>query len=69
MKSFLLLICLCILNACGVKAPPLAPNRPPEVKAPNLDCSVYDPTCDKKDPKYDPAKDPAKQAKTPADTE
>jgi hypothetical protein len=42
------------LAACGVKAPPIAPQRPPEPPTFELDCSPRDPKCDKQDPNYVP---------------
>jgi len=51
-----LLLCLTLisLTACGVKAPPIAPQRPPEPAKLELDCSPKDPDCDKQDPNYRP---------------
>lgn len=51
---FLLLALVLIVSACGVKAPPIAPQREAESTPPNLDCSPSDPMCDKKDPNYRP---------------
>lgn len=46
----LLLVLLC---GCGVKLPPVAPERTPDPPArPNLDCSPKDPECDRTDPNY-----------------
>ena len=36
----------------------MAPSR--AIPPPDLDCSVYDPDCEVRDPKYDPACDPAR---------
>jgi hypothetical protein len=41
-----------LLCGCGVKLPPIAPDRKPEHAAPKLDCSPQDPNCDKTDPNY-----------------
>jgi hypothetical protein len=41
------------MQACGVKAPPIAPEQPSApAPAPRLDCSPQDETCDKTDPGY-----------------
>jgi hypothetical protein len=41
------------LQGCGVKLPPVAPQRAPEPPKPkNLDCSPKDPNCDREDPNY-----------------
>ncbi len=46
---------LLLSTACGVKAPPVAPeHRRGTVLPPKQQCSVYDPTCDKEDPNYVP---------------
>ncbi len=49
---------LCLfLTACGVKLPPVAPERPPPPPPPQkLHCSPYEPDCDAKDPNYRPRK-------------
>lgn len=53
-----LLACLAVaflLSGCGVKLPPIAPERPlPPPPPPKLDCSPQDPTCDRTDPNYRP---------------
>ena len=51
------LVAFLFLNSCGVKQAPISPERPPEAQ--DFDCSIYDPECPVKDPKYDPACDPA----------
>ncbi len=53
MRVFAFLI-LCVLAGCGVKAPPIAPERQVEPVAPKLKCSPYDPECDRKDKRYKP---------------
>ena len=42
------------LFSCGVKAPPIAMQRPPEVKEKRLNCLPTDPECDVEDPNYKP---------------
>ncbi|MGZ3713173.1 MAG: hypothetical protein ACXVBE_15520 [Bdellovibrionota bacterium] len=44
-----------VISACGVKAPPIAPEQKPEDTR-VLNCSPEDPKCDVKDPKYKPRK-------------
>jgi hypothetical protein len=53
-RTVLLLVSLPWLSACGVKAPPIAPERAPMRDQLNLDCSPTDPDCDKMDPNYKP---------------
>lgn len=53
-KALVLAMTLSYLSACGVKAPPVAPQRAPVPPVQNLDCSPQDPSCDKTDPKYQP---------------
>lgn len=51
----LLISCL-LTQACGVKAPPIAPERK-KLPVPTLvDCSPYDPECDQTDENYTPQK-------------
>jgi hypothetical protein len=45
---------LLLLAGCGVKAPPIAPERPPKPKIENLNCSPLDEDCDLTDPNYRP---------------
>jgi hypothetical protein len=53
MKSFLLILACCLfLAGCGVKLPPVAPEKDPEPANLNLNCSPTDPNCDKTDPNY-----------------
>lgn len=54
MRRLLLSLCCCSLLACGVKVPPIAPERPPESVPLKLDCSPKDPDCDRTDPNYKP---------------
>lgn len=49
------------LTACGVKGPPVAPIREYAIEQ-NLDCSPYDPKCDRIDDDYVPGLDPSKPA-------
>ncbi len=54
----LLLLALPLLQSCGVKLPPVAPQRdegPPSLSQ-NFDCSPQDENCDKTDPNYQPKK-------------
>lgn len=44
-----------LFGACGVKAPPIAPEQV-RVDHRKLDCSPYDSECDKTDPNYVPRK-------------
>jgi hypothetical protein len=55
MKTLGLSLVLALLLAgCGVKLPPVAPERNPEPANLNLNCSPNDPECDKTDPNYKP---------------
>lgn len=55
MKPFFLVLISClILASCGVKLPPVAPEKNPEPKNLNLNCSPNDPSCDLTDPNYKP---------------
>ncbi len=51
---FFLLPGFLLFTACGVKAPPIAPESARESNLLNLNCSPDDPACDKEDPKYVP---------------
>ena len=51
--SFLILSLICLFG-CGVKAPPIAPERRAVPQSLKLDCSPTDPDCDKTDPNYKP---------------
>lgn len=42
------------LAGCGVKAPPIAPQREAVPALLNLNCSPTDPDCDVQDPNYVP---------------
>lgn len=44
----------CLASACGVKAPPVAPQQHLYGPPPKIDCSPTDPDCDKTDPHYVP---------------
>jgi hypothetical protein len=48
------LVCAIFLAGCGVKLPPVAPERNPEPANLNFNCSPGDPDCDKTDPNYKP---------------
>lgn len=53
---YLFLLLAVFLAGCGVKAPPIAPTRPPEDLR-KLDCSPdNDPECDLVNPDYIPRK-------------
>lgn len=56
MRTRLLLCCaLLLLASCGVKLPPIAPERDPgPPQPPLLDCSPTEPDCDRTDPNYKP---------------
>jgi len=54
LRLFLFLGPLLLSTACGVKAPPVAPEHRSSSISPKLECSAYDPTCDKEDPNYVP---------------
>lgn len=54
MKIFLILTAI-LLSSCGVKAPPIAPNRP-AVNTAKTDCSPTEADCDATDPDYVPRK-------------
>lgn len=55
MKSIFLIASLwALLASCGVKLPPVAPERNSEPASLNLNCSPSDPECDKTDPNYKP---------------
>lgn len=59
MKAFRwIVIVLALFSAsCGVKRPPIAPQREPDPTAQTkLNCSPYDEDCDKTDPNYQPRK-------------
>ena len=56
-KSLLCFLFFILVNGCGVKAPPVAPQRPPEYTGPDI-CSVYDPKCTLQDPGYIPEYNP-----------
>lgn len=49
-----LILCFALLlSACGVKAPPIAPEeKPADLR--KLSCSPLEPDCDVRDPKYKP---------------
>jgi len=57
--SLVILFVALFCSGCGVKAPPVAPERE-EKENLKLDCSIYDPECDKEDPNYIPMKIPQK---------
>jgi hypothetical protein len=42
------------LSGCGVKLPPRAPEEKLDLPDPYVDCSPYDPDCDKTDESYIP---------------
>lgn len=53
-KLYLFIACLLIVG-CGVKGLPVAPEAKPTPAQPlQLNCSSYDPDCDKEDPDYVP---------------
>ena len=53
--SLLLALLISGLYSCGVKKPPLAPQRQKDPGSiSHLDCSPKDPDCDKTDPNYQP---------------
>jgi hypothetical protein len=54
MRSLFLASLALLLSACGVKLPPVAPQREPMPATLNLNCSPEDPDCDKTDPNYRP---------------
>lgn len=55
MKSlFLIATGMAFLAGCGVKLPPVAPEKDPLPASLNLNCSPSDPNCDKTDPNYKP---------------
>lgn len=45
---------MAFLAGCGVKLPPVAPEKDPLPASLNLNCSPSDPNCDKTDPNYKP---------------
>lgn len=51
--SLIFVLLLISFSGCGVKAPPIAPERPrPDER--KLDCSTDDPECERTDPNYKP---------------
>lgn len=56
MKHALFMILALAAAGCGVKAPPIAPEHPPQKLEKKLNCSPQDPTCDEEDPNYRPRK-------------
>ena len=53
MKFLVLILGCLLLSACGVKAPPIAPEQKLEDTR-KLNCSPKDPDCDAVDPNYKP---------------
>lgn len=57
MRLLIAALSLLTIVSCGVKLPPVAPQRDPDpVPPPNMDCSPSDENCDKTDPNYRPRK-------------
>jgi hypothetical protein len=53
-RTLCLLVAAFLLPSCGVKLPPLAPERPKAPAQLKLNCSPKDPDCDRTDPNYQP---------------